>query len=86
VYHGKVQDVDQLRRRITAACETVNTSDVAENLAKGGVQSGRLSDHQGRTCGGLLMNIKTWKLSASFSEEPTLLSVLVEEIHGFCCG
>jgi hypothetical protein len=54
----KVQHVDVLRRRITAACETVTPA------------SGHLLGHQGPTCGHLLRIIKTWILSTSFRKLP----------------
>jgi hypothetical protein len=53
------------------------TSYVAGHLPSGGVSWGHLSGHQGYTCGDLPRNIKTWKLSASFSEVPMFLPVLL---------
>jgi hypothetical protein len=79
VYQTKGQDVDDLRCLITADCETYN-SDAAKHLVRCGVLSGHLLGYQGGTCGDLLGNIKTWKLSASFSAVPMFPSTLVQEI------
>lgn len=67
VYQTKVQNVDGLHRRVTAACEAVTAADAATHLAAGGLSSGRLSGHEG----------SKWELSASFSEVPMFLSVSV---------
>jgi hypothetical protein len=56
VYQTKVQDVTELRRRITAVCETV-TQWCCKHLARGGVSS-HLSGHQERTRGDLLMSVQ----------------------------
>jgi hypothetical protein len=50
----KVQDVYELCHHITAACETINASDAAKHLVRGGVSFGHLLGHQGYTCGDLL--------------------------------
>jgi hypothetical protein len=76
VYQTEVQDVEELRRRTTAASDSC-TSDAAKHLARGGMLSGRLSGHQGSTCGNLPRNFKTWKLSVFFVEFPMFLSILV---------
>jgi hypothetical protein len=59
VYQMKVQDVAKLHHRITEACETVNTSDAAKHLARGGLSSQHLLGHKGRTRGDLLRNAKS---------------------------
>jgi hypothetical protein len=53
------------------------TSNAAKHLARGGISSGHLLGHQGQTCGDLLGNIKSRKLSASLIEVPMFLSILV---------
>lgn len=59
----------------TAACET--DTQAAEYLARGAVMSGHLSGHRVHVCGDLLRDVRTWKLSASFSTVPMILSILV---------
>jgi hypothetical protein len=76
----KAHDVDELRRRLTAACE-IYTADAAKHLARGAVSSGHLSDHQERTHGNLVRTIETLKLCASFSEVHMFLCVLVKKIN-----
>jgi hypothetical protein len=79
VYQTKVLDVDELRPRITAACETF-TSDAAKHLSKGKVLSGRLLGYEGHPCRDLLRNIKTSKLFAYFGEVTVCLCILVQEM------
>jgi hypothetical protein len=76
VHQTKAQDVDEPRRRITAACETVSPVGAAKQLATGGVSCGYLQGHQGSTSGDLLRSIETWKVSASFSAVRMFLSTL----------
>jgi hypothetical protein len=53
------------------------TSDAAKHLVRDEVWSGHLSGYQGRKSGDLLRNIKTRKVTASFSAVSMFLSILV---------
>jgi hypothetical protein len=77
VYQMKVLDVDELRSRITAACENVISVTLQNTWREICVSSGHLLGYQVHTCRDLLRNIKTLKLSASFSVVAMFLSVLI---------
>jgi hypothetical protein len=76
VYQMKVLDVDELHHQITAAYETVKPV-MLQNTGLGVEYRLCIFQVTKITCGDLLRNIKTRKLSASFSEVTIFLSVLV---------